>query len=318
MREFKSGESFFVRLGGFVEGSEFPVIKNGAAFEIPDKSGLGKTGGSTYYAGRIKTSDYFLDYCAVAPNEVLYKELQDFRDYSLTVSFVIAPVILALAVLVINNVYKSEVAARDAKIMSLLAQMNPHFLNNTLEITNWQIRLGNYESAEKMIESLAALFNASMNRDSCAEPLLSAELEYCDAYLYIIKMRYGDKLIIEKNVDSSLLNFRTPALIIQPLLENAIKHGIEGAGGGCVKLSVFRRDNKIYIEVANDGEQLSNERLKSIGKLLSGKEQEGFSMGLRNVNERLKLIYGKKSFIKISSENGITLATICIPISEKQ
>ena len=308
-KEFKSGESFFISLNGLA----FPVVKSGDAV-FAGGLGLGKSERNTFFAGRIKTSDYTLIYRAVSPDEVLYKELEDFRDYSLTVSFVIAPVILTLAVLVINNVYKSEVAARDAKIASLLAQINPHFLNNTLEITNWQIRLGNYESAEKMIESLAALFNAAMNRESSATTLLSSELEYCEAYLYIIKMRYGDKLEITKEIAPEAMNRRIPALIIQPLLENAVKHGIEPAGGGKINLSVRLRENKIFIKVTNDGKPISEAGLKNIEKLLSGKER-GFSMGLANVRERLNLIYGKKSFIKISSENGLTLAAICVPMN---
>jgi hypothetical protein len=310
LREFKSGESFTFSINGL----ELPIVKSEDTGLTAASLGFGKSEKSAYYAGKIKTSDYILIYRAVSPNDVLYKELQDFRDYSLTVSFAVAPAILALAVLIINNVYRSEVAARDAKIASLLARINPHFLNNTFEITNWQIRLGNYESAEKMIESLAALFNAAMNRESSATTTLSSELEYCDAYLYIIKMRYGDKLEIIKDANPETLNRRVPALIIQPLLENAVKHGIEPAGGGRINLSIFLRENKIFINVTNDGKQISEAGVKNIEKLLSGKDR-GFSMGLLNVQERLKLIYGKKSFIKISSENGLTLATICVPIN---
>jgi sensor histidine kinase YesM len=130
-------------------------------------------------------------------------------------------------------------------------------------------------------------------------------------------MRYGEKLDIIKEIDPGALNRRIPALIIQPLLENAVKHGIEPTGGGNINLSASVRENKIFINVSNDGKQLSEAGVKNIEKLLSGKEQ-GFSMGLLNVRERLKLIYGKKSFIKISSENGLTLATICVPINVKQ
>lgn len=217
--------------------------------------------------------------------------------------------------------YNENMAKKDAKILALQSQINPHFLNNTLEMMNWQARMSGDTKVSKMIEALATLLDYSMDRSNKRVISLFEEIKCADAYLYIISMRFGKRLQVEREIDKSLMQFKVPQLIIQPLLENAVVHGVEEARNGIIKLEICRKDSDVIIRVINSGKTITEEEIKRIDVILNGETKcndvsggKHVSLGIRNVNERIKLIYGEGYGLTIKPlENGQTAATITIP-----
>lgn len=204
-----------------------------------------------------------------------------------------------------ETIYKEELALKDANIKALQSQINPHFLNNTLEIINWEARMNGNETVSGMIEALATMLNATMNRRQRRFVQLSEELSYVDAYLYIIGKRFGERFQVKREIDESLLEMQVPMLIIQPIVENAVAHGIEENKHGKVEIKIYKEEDKLCIEVINDG-ALSPRDKERIERLLYSEETEGeeqhISLGIRNVNRRLKIIYGEECGLTIKSD----------------
>lgn len=219
-----------------------------------------------------------------------------------------------------EKIYMEELALKDARIMALQSQINPHFLNNTLEIINWEARMtGNYK-VSGMIEALSTMLEATMNRKS--EPLitLSEEISYVEAYLHIIAHRFGENFEVEKEFDESLMRIKVPRLIIQPIIENAVEHGMDIRQKGKIKITTRREGNMIYIEVLDNG-KLSNQDREKIDKLLNEdgtNEIRYLSLGIRNVNKRLKIIYGEDCGLTIkSNKDNFTVSTIMVKIDKE-
>lgn len=216
--------------------------------------------------------------------------------------------------------YLEELALRDANIMALQSQINPHFLNNTLEIINWEARLtGNYK-VSNMIEALSTMLEATMNRKKEQLIPLAEELGYVEAYLYIIAQRYGDNFQVEKEIDESLLRVKVPRLIIQPIIENAVEHGMDIRNKGKIKLTVRKEEQMLAIEVMDNG-KLTQESRRKIDELLyaeSTEDTSSLSLGIRNVNKRLKIIYGPECGLTIkSNKENYTVSTIVVKIDKE-
>lgn len=217
--------------------------------------------------------------------------------------------------------YNEKLARKDAKILALQSQINPHFLNNTLEMMNWQARMAGDAAVSKMIEALSTLLDYSMDRSNRRLIPLAEELRCADAYFYITSMRFGQRLVVEKEVDESLLQFKIPQLILQPILENAVVHGVEAVKRGTIWLKVFKEEAVIRLEVINTGKGMEPEDVEYVNAVLSGRydlekirKGKHNSLGIRNVNERIQLIYGEGYGLEIKPlEDGKTLSVITIP-----
>lgn len=216
-----------------------------------------------------------------------------------------------------DKIYLEEVALRDARIMALQSQINPHFLNNTLEIINWEARLNGNHKVSGMIEALSTMLGETMNRKEEQFHSVAEEMAYADAYLYIISQRFGAKFGCTKKIDERLLNIRVPRLIIQPIVENAVEHGMDITKQGRLEIRLFERsDGYLCIEVEDNG-HLSEENKKKIDGLLSpGAEvakEKRVSLGIRNVDQRLKMIYGKDCGLFITgNDKEHTVSTILL------
>ena len=222
--------------------------------------------------------------------------------------------------------YNEKIARRDAKIKALQSQINPHFLNNTLEMMNWQARMAGDVTVSKMIEALGTLLNYSMDRSNRKMINLAEELRCVDAYLYIVSMRFGKRLKVEKEVDENLLQIKVPQLILQPLIENAVVHGVETVKSGTIQIKIYQDqgNNYVILQIINTGRDMSKEDMEKVDYLLNGKRNQNFaekpdheSLGIQNVNERIKLIYGEEYGLSIKSVGeGETASTITIPFVE--
>lgn len=213
-----------------------------------------------------------------------------------------------------NRIYAEEVAVRDANMQALQSQINPHFLNNTLEIINWKARMSGNKDVSGMVESLGVMMEATMNRANQSFITIREEMTYVDAYLYIIDQRFGEKFQFEKEIDENMFDLKIPRLIVQPLVENMVEHGVDKQGNRVGKLKIFEDDRYLHIVVENKG-NLTKENEEKIKNLLNTDKKDvgSRSIGIRNVNLRLKLLYGEESGLIISNEaENLTVSEIKI------
>lgn len=210
--------------------------------------------------------------------------------------------------------YQEQQAAQRAQIKALQSQINPHFLNNTLEIINWEARMAENERVSAMIEALSTMLNASLDRDGCAQIPLREELGYVDAYLYIIRERLGENFQVYQQIDQELMDQMIPRLILQPIVENAVEHDITARRGGSLWVRVRRDETRMILEVEHDGTMTEADREK-IRLLLSESCTDSGRVGLRNVHQRLKLIYGSESSLRVAqTDHATVMAQITFPL----
>ena len=213
--------------------------------------------------------------------------------------------------------YLEQQASQRAQIKALQSQINPHFLNNTLEVINWEARMAGNDRVGAMIEALSTMLDAALDRDGRTQITLREELVYADAYLYIIRERLGESFCVHKEIDASLLSRQVPRLILQPIAENAVEHDLTRRGGGNLWLRAYRRDRMLVLEVEHDGQMTEEDRSK-IEAQLRGEEESSGAVGIRNVSRRLKLIYGEKASLSMEETGkGTILVRILFPDAEE-
>ena len=213
--------------------------------------------------------------------------------------------------------FMEQQITQQAKIKALQSQINPHFLNNTLEIINWEARFAENDRVCAMIEALSTMLDAALDRDGRTQIALEQEMVYVDAYLYIIQERLGDGFRVHKQISEEVLQQQIPRLILQPIVENAVEHDITRRRGGNLWVRAYREAERIVLEVEHDGTMTDADR-ENIRNLLAppeGESGQGTRVGLRNVSQRLALIYGEKSSLTVEeAKPGTILARITFPV----
>lgn len=209
---------------------------------------------------------------------------------------------------------------RKAELSALQAQINPHFLYNTLDSINALAILSNEKDISKMTTALGQLLRHSFNSPSEYQTL-EMEFEHVKAYIAIQKIRYEDHFHAEFYLDNSIRNFPVIRLILQPLVENCIYHGLElKSEPGQILVSASDSDNYVVIEITDNGIGVSAEKEKDIQQNLASAREPGSdcSVGIYNVNKRLRLYYGKNAFMTFTSSlNKGTQVTLHIPKREE-
>lgn len=214
----------------------------------------------------------------------------------------------------INEVYRVEHQRRSAELRALQSQINPHFLYNTLDTIQWKsLDYNAYEVAD-MINALSKFFRISLS-DGKEFITIADEIEHVRNYLKIQEVRYKDKMEYIINLDNCVEQYLVPKMIIQPLVENSIYHGLKPKRKkGNIEINIKLIRSYIHIEVIDNGVGINKERLKTIQENLKN-SYESEHYGLYNVNERLKLSFKDKYRISITSkENMGTKVSILIPI----
>mgnify|MGYP002595955046 CR=1 FL=1 len=178
-----------------------------------------------------------------------------------------------------QRAYQEQRATQRAEMKALQSQINPHFLNNTLEIINWEARMAGDDRVSAMIESLSTMLKAALDRNGRTKIPLSEELGYVDAYLYIIRERLGEGFRVHKDIDESILALPVPRLVLQPLVENAVEHDITANRGGDLWVRAYRQTDKVVLEVEHDG-TLTQEDRQKIQSLLAQSVQGAAAGGL--------------------------------------
>jgi two-component system sensor histidine kinase YesM len=208
----------------------------------------------------------------------------------------------------ISSVYISNIKQKEAELASLEAQINPHFLYNTLQSIKWLSDMYKAPDIGDMAISLAKIFRFSIK--GAAIVSLYEEMQHVKDYINIQKYRYGDRFTLEYNIPDELLSCQIPKLIIQPLVENSIYHGIETKEEpGVITIWAESGDNCLHIGVEDDGAAVSPEKIEEIR--LSLKRQADLnagaggakSLGLKNIHDRLQMLYGSDYGIQVNRRN---------------
>ncbi len=212
-----------------------------------------------------------------------------------------------------DQLYREQQALQQAKIKALQSQINPHFLNNTLEVINWEARMADDEKVSAMIEALSTMLDAALDRDGKGMIPFRQEIGYVDAYLYIIHERLGDRFAAEKEIAPDMDGVTVPRLILQPIIENAVEHDITPQGGGSIRIRAFREDGMIVLETIHSG-KFSDEDRDNIRRILdpSIADREA-KVGLQNVAQRMKLIYGSEGKLSIDEIDGMIRMKLSFP-----
>jgi len=202
----------------------------------------------------------------------------------------------------INENYLKQLAIKESEYKALQAQINPHFLYNTLESINWHAKIAGQPHISRMVESLAYLMRHSINQQ---EPLvtLGEEMTFISHYITIQKVRFEERLDFRMDIPEELRSCVVPKLVLQPLVENAIQYGLERIIGTCsIRISASRREHMLVIEVHDNGPGIDQKAIELIfaGKLRTRKT----GLGIRNIHERIRLMFGEEYGLQIESKPG--------------
>ncbi|MDD6659644.1 MAG: sensor histidine kinase [Eubacteriales bacterium] len=214
-----------------------------------------------------------------------------------------------------EKVHNEEIVLRKTELKALQAQINPHFLYNTLDSIQWMCEQDNSKDAVKMVGALAKLFRISISHGD-EFITINDELKHAESYLIIQSYRYKNQFTYSFDVDKSVLGYMCNKITIQPFIENAIYHGLDRmVDEGEIKIIAQRRGKDIAIIVKDNGLGMTEEQCKTI---LQKDRSDSKGIGVKNVNDRLKIYFGEEYGITIESELDVgTTVTIKIPKIEK-
>lgn len=218
----------------------------------------------------------------------------------------------------VNHIMQMEIQVKDAQLMAYENQTNPHFLYNTLDLVRMMSINKENDKIENVVVSLSRILRYNLSQETTVA--LADEVRCAESYFDIWYMRMGDKFEYEFNIDDSLMNCHVVKFILQPLIENAIKHGIEPMErkDGFITVIAQKHDNRIIINVADNGVGITKEKLKEIKENIKNQGCSNNHIGLQNLYKRLILFYGEENvFMDIFSEAGqSTQVLIEIPYKE--
>ena len=207
----------------------------------------------------------------------------------------------------IADIREEQIYNRNMEQKLLQAQINPHFLYNTLDNILWMAEAGKKEDVQALVMSLSQFFRTTLSGGRDIIPL-SEEVSHVEAYLQIQKFRYRDILSYEISVPEDLMTVPVIKMTLQPIVENALYHGIKNKRGmGLLTITAYREDEYVCIRVSDNGIGMKEDELKKVRDLVSGKQQpaaDNTGFGLANAAERLRLNFGEKYTIRIDSTYG--------------
>ena len=221
----------------------------------------------------------------------------------------------------IQREYVYQLRQKEMELYALQAQIDPHFLYNTLEAIRMKLYMKGEEEASKMIFMLSGLFRNMMRKDAVVTN--REELNYLDSYMQLFSFRLGERMRFLFDVQEEVYRYATIKHILQPVVENALVHGIPDArigDGPCtIKIMARKEGNDIVFTISDDGCGIPGHKLGQIRERLKGGELFGESIGIYNVNNRLRIVYGCAYQLQIDSEEGKgTTVTVRIKAMKKR
>lgn len=212
----------------------------------------------------------------------------------------------------LEDLKSNEEQLKKAEISALVSQINPHFLYNTLDTIVWMAEFNEKEKVIELTKALASFFRLSLSRGS-NEISLDDEVNHVKEYLFIQKQRYEDKLNYKISNDLKNSEFIVPKIVLQPLVENALYHGIKNQGGLSIDIELHEDESNIYLDVSDDGKEnewIGNNWLscEEFLKLVASKGiksgAKSGSVGMRNVDERIRLYFKGQSGLFVKENKG--------------
>ena len=206
----------------------------------------------------------------------------------------------------------------EAQLKSLQEQIKPHFLYNTLDTISWMARSQGAMDVVQLVDALTSMFRVGLSQGRDYIPLRE-EKTHVSNYLFIQNVRYKDRLQYAMEIPEELDYYIVPKLVLQPLVENAIYHGIKlKRGGGLIRLTGEARDDGLYLRVWDNGAGISADRLEELRhSLKENREERASGFGLSYIEERIRLAYGEEYGLDIASEEGVyTEVTLHLPLRE--
>ena len=216
----------------------------------------------------------------------------------------------------VQNNYVNQILSRDAKLKALESQINPHFLYNTLETINWRAKALKDQQISSMVESLGTLLRATLSNK---KPLVSLDYEIglAGSYMTIQKIRFEDRLLFHVECPEELGKALILPLTIQPLLENAIRYGMEEMMDTCeISIRTRKEGTLLIVEVSNEGSVFEDSLLE---KLQDGtKNAHGFGIGLVNIHQRIQMLFGESYGLSFKNQDEKAIAIITIPYKTEE
>lgn len=210
-------------------------------------------------------------------------------------------IMLDKIMILMHENYEKQIVLKDTQYKALQAQINPHFLYNTLNSVSWMVLDQRSSEASEMLVSLGDLLRASISSKSLAT--IEEELGLLEHYLVIQKIRYRERASFHISKTGELEGYMVPRMILQPLVENAIIHGVEESDKYCVvQVTLWEEKETLWMKVADDGAGIEPEDLLKIQSREFRSNEN--SIGLQNIIKRLELIFGKSAHMQIKSEVG--------------
>lgn len=204
---------------------------------------------------------------------------------------------------------------RETELRALQAQMNPHFLFNTLSIISRMAYIEGARQTTELMESTTELLRYNVYKSNKVADL-NSEMESVRNYLYIQQKRFGDRIRFELSVEPGLPNIKMPAMIVQPMIENAVIHGVgEMVGDGLVKIIVRKNGRFVRIDIEDNGQGIDSETIENIMASETQAGENGLGIGTINVKKRLEMFFGEKGLFHMESSPGCgTVITVNLPI----
>lgn len=215
--------------------------------------------------------------------------------------------------ILIKEQYQSGQEVKNAELKALQAQINPHFLYNTLDLINWSAIKNKIPEISSIVQSLAKFYRLSLSKGQDVVPIAD-EITHAKLYVDIQNQRFENKIDFQLDIDERILDYSILKLILQPLVENSIIHGImeKESKSGMIRISGRLIDDRIILQVQDNGVGMTPEKLQNI--LSGGSSSDLHGYGVRNIDERIKLFYGNEFGLSYeSSRNSGTTVTIKIP-----
>lgn len=224
----------------------------------------------------------------------------------------------------IERIKISSVSEKNAQLQALQSQVNPHFLYNTLDMIYWMLDEKGNERLSRVVLSLSQMFRYSSNWEEASQTTLRQELEHIRHYMNIIESRLEDRVQTEIHVDEMWLDVLLPKVTIQPIIENAVKYGLEPLGIPCkLQVSAEQHDHELHIRIVDNGMGMEEETLRqvkaslhtSLDFTLESTNQSRRGIGLINVHARINMMFGGTNGVRIESEKGVgTTVIVVLPI----
>ena len=217
--------------------------------------------------------------------------------------------------ILVDEQYKLGKEVKNAELKALQSQINPHFLYNTLDMINWMAQKNMNKEISLAVKNLAKFYKLSLNKGKDITTIRN-EVEHSKLYVNLQNMRYDNRITLITRLDESLMDCSIPKITFQPIIENSINHGILGRGmeSGSILISGYISQGNLIIQISDDGIGIEKEVLPLILKD-NNLQTKGSGYGLKNINQRIKLLYGESYGLSFTSNYGFgTTVEITLPV----